>query len=43
MHLSELCNNRLNVKFIKRAAQMELEFIVIGGAAMYFHGGRDKG
>ena len=41
MHLSELCSNRYNIKFIKRLAQYEVEFIIIGGAAIYYHGGRE--
>ncbi|MRX26866.1 hypothetical protein [Kangiella sp. HZ709] len=43
MHISELCSNRHNIKFIRRAAQLEVDYIIIGGAAIYYHGGRHLG
>jgi len=40
--LSEICNNKHSVKFLKRASQFDVRFIVIGGAALCYHGLRPE-
>ncbi|NVJ60761.1 MAG: hypothetical protein HWE27_10230 [Gammaproteobacteria bacterium] len=43
LQLIDICNNRNSVKFLKRCSQMDARFIVIGGAALCYHGIREPG